>query len=311
MAGLEIESQINIENKVQLDIVIVNYDSGHHLVDCLTALNMNNGAANGCQIIVYDNGSSDSSLQHARSSFPNVRYIGNHTNLGFAAAVNRVAQILKSKYLLLLNPDVVIFPNTLDLMFKFMEQHPKCGILGGEILSPLGFRQHTCRKFPHYFNVPFGRRSLARRVFPNNTLSNKYLYLNLDSGYPQKVDFVEGSLMMIRRVAAGQVRFFDEGFFLYLEDADLCYRIKERGWETWWLPESYAIHYRGENFRADNVHPAMHHSRGFYRFFNKHYKPSAPLKLLLRAFLSLRLVYVISTECIKKVFHDTNFSPRC
>jgi GT2 family glycosyltransferase len=311
LAGLEIESQINIEKKVQLDIVIVNYDSGHHLVNCLTALNMNNGVANGCQIIVYDNGSSDSSLQRARSSFPNVRYIGNHTNLGFATAVNRVAQTLKSKYLLLLNPDVVIFPNTVDLMFKFMEQHPKCGILGGEILSPFGFRQHTCRKFPHYFNVPFGRRSLARRVFPNNTLSNKYLYLNLDSDYPQKVDFVEGSLMMIRREAAEQVGFFDEGFFLYLEDADLCYRIKERGWETWWLPESYAIHYRGENFRADNVHPAMHHSRGFYRFFSKHYKPSAPLKLLLGAFLALRLVYVISTECIKKVFHDTNFSPRC
>lgn len=311
MAGLEIESQINIKEKVQLDIVIVNYDSGHHLVNCLSALNMNNGVANGCQIIVYDNGSSDSSLQRARSSFPNVRYIGNHTNLGFAAAVNRVAQTLKSKYLLLLNPDVVIFPNTVDLMFEFMEQHPKCGILGGEILSPFGFRQHTCRKFPHYFNVPFGRRSLARRVFPNNTLSNKYLYLNLDSDYPQKVDFVEGSLMMIRRVAAGQVGFFDEGFFLYLEDADLCYRIKEKGWETWWLPESYAIHYRGENFRADNVHPAMHHSRGFYRFFSKHYKPPALLRWFLKVCLSLRLVYVISTECIKKVFHDINFSPRC
>jgi GT2 family glycosyltransferase len=236
LAGLEIESQINIEKKMQLDIVIVNYNSGHHLVNCLTALNINNGVANGCQIIVYDNGSSDSSLQRARSSFPDVRYIGNHANLGFATAVNRVAQTLKSEYLLLLNPDVVVFPNTVGLMLKFMEQHPKCGILGGEILSPFGFRQHTCRRFPHYFNVAFGRRSLARRVFPNNTLSNKYLYLNLDSDYPQKVDFVEGSLMMIRRVAAEQVGFFDEGFFLYLEDADLCYRIKERRWETWRLP---------------------------------------------------------------------------
>jgi len=311
LVGLEIKNQINIGEKVRLDIVIVNYNSGHHLVNCLAALTMNNGAVHGCQTIVYDNGSSDSSLERARSSFPHVRYMGNHANLGFATAVNRVAQTLKSEYLLLLNPDVVVFPNTVGLMFKFMEQHPKCGILGGEILSPFGFRQHTCRRFPHYFNVPFGRRSVARRMFSKNSVSNKYLYIDLNYDHPQKVDFVEGSLMMIRRKAAEQVGFFDEGFFLYLEDADLCYRMKGKDWETWWLPESYAIHYRGENFRADNVHPAMHHSRGFYRFFNKHYKPGAPLKLLLRASLALRLVYVISTECVKKVFHDTNFSPRC
>lgn len=296
---------------MQLDIVIVNYNSGHHLLNCLKSLSMNNGVKNGGMITVYDNGSSDSSLQRARDTFPELRYIGNHANLGFAAAVNRVAQDLESKYILLLNPDVVVFPNTVDSMFEFMEQKPRCGILGGEILSPSGFRQHTCRRFPHYFNVPFGRRSLARRIFSNNVLSNKYLYLDLDYRQPQKVDFVEGSLMMIRRKAAEEVNFFDEGFFLYLEDADLCYRLNARGWETWWLPESYAIHYRGENFRTDNIHPAMHHSRGFYRFFNKHYKPTRAMKWLLKVFLSFRLVYVISTEYIKKVFHDTNFSPRC
>jgi N-acetylglucosaminyl-diphospho-decaprenol L-rhamnosyltransferase len=296
---------------MQLDIVIVNYNSGFHLLNCLKSLSVSNGAMNACMITVYDNGSSDESLQRARDSFPKLRYIGNHENLGFAAAVNRAAQTLQNEYILLLNPDIVVFPNAVYSMFEFMEQHPRCGILGGEILSPSGFRQHTCRRFPHYFNVPFGRRSLARRIFSNNILSNQYLYLDLDYRHPQKVDFVEGSLMMIRRKAAEEVGFFDEGFFLYLEDADLCYRLKEKAWETWWLPESYAIHYRGENFRTDNIRPAMYHSRGFYRFFKKHYHPRAPLRWLLKTFLYFRLVYVISTEFVKKVFHDTNFSPRC
>jgi N-acetylglucosaminyl-diphospho-decaprenol L-rhamnosyltransferase len=265
---------------------------------------------NGSKITVYDNGSTDQSLQRAQDCFPGLQYMGDHDNLGFAVAVNRAAKSQHNKYILLLNPDVVVFPNTVEAMFKFMEAHPKCGILGGEILSPSGFRQHSCRRFPYYFNVLFGRRSLARRLFPNNTFSNRYLYLDLDDMHPQKVDFVEGSLMMLRRKAAEQVGFFDEDFFLYLEDADLCYRLKKKDWETWWLPESYAIHFRGENFRADNIHPAMHHSRGFYRFFSKHYKPTKIVKWSLRALLYLRLVFVISTEFIKKVLHDTNFSPR-
>jgi len=311
LVSLETAGQVDIREKMHLDIVIVNYNSGFHLLNCLKSLSVNNGTMNGRLVTVYDNGSSDGSLQLARDSFPKLRYIGNHKNLGFAAAVNRAAQTLQNEYFLLLNPDIVVFPNAVDSMLEFMRQHPRCGILGGEILSPSGFRQHTCRRFPHYFNVPFGRRSLARRIFSNNEFSNKYLYLDLDYRCPQKVDFVEGSLMMIRRKAAEEVDFFDEDFFLYLEDADLCYRLKEKGWETWWLPESYAIHYRGENFRTDNIHPAMYHSRGFYRFFKKHYHPSTPLRWLLKTFLYFRLVYVISTEFVKKVFHDTNFSPRC
>lgn len=295
---------------MQLNIIIINYNSGNYLKACLEAVCQNNGSKDNCKITVYDNGSTDSSLINAKDFSANVQYIGNHINLGFANAVNKAIKSTKGKYILLLNPDVVIFPRAVDLMLKFMEENPVCAILGGEILSPLGYRQPTCRRFPNYFNILFGRRSLARRIFPKNPFSNKYLYLNLDYEKPQKVDFVEGSLMMIRRKALEEVGLFDEGFFLYLEDADLCYRMKKSGWETWWLPHTYAIHYRGENFRKDNIHPAMHHSKGFYRFFHKHYRPSEFIRLILKILLSLRLIYVISIESIKRVFHDTNFSPR-
>jgi N-acetylglucosaminyl-diphospho-decaprenol L-rhamnosyltransferase len=295
---------------MQLSIVIVNYNTGNHLNNCLEAIYKTNGILDYGNIVVYDNNSHDKSLIRAKNNFPNVKYIGSHTNLGFASAVNKAVKNSDGEYILLLNPDVVVFPGVIDLMLRFMDNAPRCGILGGEILSPSGYRQPTCRRFPNYFNVVFGRRSLARRLFPDNSFSKRYLYLNLDSNEPQKVDFVEGSLMMIRRKALEDVAFFDEHFFLYLEDADICYRMRKKGWETWWLPRTYAIHYRGENFRKDNVRPAMHHSRGFYKFFIKHYRPVVFVRLLLKFLLNLRLAYIISLESIKKIFHDTNLSPR-
>jgi GT2 family glycosyltransferase len=223
--------------------------------------------------------------------------------------VNRAIDQSTGDYILLVNPDAIVFPESINLMLDFMNANKQCGVLGGELLDPAGYRQPCCRRFPNYLNVLFGRRSIARRLFPKNFLSRKYLYEDMDSSKPHKVDFVEGSLMLLRREALDEVGYFDEGFFLYVEDADLCYRMRQKGWETWWLPRTYTIHYRGETFRADNIHPALHHSRGLYRFFVKHYKPSVVTRLVLRFLLALRLVYVIATESLKKVFHDIHFSP--
>lgn len=292
-----------------LDIIIINHNSGGFLSTCLTSVSTYNGHLPGQTITVYDNGSRDDSISRARLKFPDVRFIDNKTNYGFARAANEVIKNTANDFILLLNPDVVIFPRTINSMLDFMKIHERCAILGAEILNPTGFRQPTCRRFPNYYNVLFGRRSLFRRLFPNNRFSRKYLYLDLTDERPHKVDFVEGSVMMIRRRALEDVGLFDDRYFLYLEDADLCYRMRRSQWETWWLPRSYAIHYRGETFRQDNVHPAMHHSRGFYIFFNKHYRPSKGVRIILELLLSMRLAYVIATESIKKLLHDIRFSP--
>lgn len=294
---------------MKLDIVVVNYNSGKYLQRCLDALHRTNGVFHDSQIIVYDNGSVDGSLANARKSFPRVLYMGNHINFGFARAVNHVIRKVHGDYVLLVNPDAVVFPESIRLMVEFMHENEKCGVLGGELLSPQGYSQPCCRRFPNYVNVLFGRRSIARRLFPNNRLSRTYLYSDIDANKPHKVDFVEGSLMMLRRKALDEVGYFDENFFLYVEDADICYRMMQKGWETWWLPRSYAIHYRGETFRRDNIHPAMHHSRGLYKFFCKHYNPPKLLRLVLKLSLALRLVYVIATGSLKKVFHDIDYSP--
>ncbi len=295
---------------MRLDIIIVNYNSCHHLRNCLESIYKNSGLTNNCTVTVYDNGSTDDSLMNAKNSFPAIHYIYSRRNVGFAKGVNKAIKNTKGKYILLVNPDVTLFPKTISLMVKFMDRHSRCGVLGGEILSPVGHREPTCRRFPNYLNIVFGRRSLARRMFPRNPFSRKYLCLDLDYERPQRVNFVEGSLMMIRRKALKEIGLFDEQFFLYVEDADMCHRMQKSGWETWWVPHAYAIHLRGENFRKDNIHPAMHHSKGFYRYFNKHFRPSKATKLLLQLLLAIRLIYVISTGSVKQIFYDTHFANR-
>jgi N-acetylglucosaminyl-diphospho-decaprenol L-rhamnosyltransferase len=291
-------------------VVVVNYNSGRHLKNCLASLGRCNGSTRDFSVYIYDNGSTDNSVNTAQHAFPQMHFIRGHTNVGFAQAANRVIRKIQSRYIVLVNPDVVVLPGTIENMAGFMDNHPECGILGGEIISPVGYSQHTCRRFPDYRNVLFGRRSVMRRLLPNNTGSRTYLYLDLDTSRPQQVDFVEGSLMLVRRKALEDTGLFDERYFLYVEDADLCYRMKQRGWQTWWLPQTYAIHFRGETFRQDNVHPAMHHSRGFYRFFTRHYRPGRLVTLAIRALLALRLMYIVVFESIKGVFHDISFSPR-
>ncbi|MBN2620482.1 glycosyltransferase family 2 protein [candidate division WOR-3 bacterium] len=310
LAGLETSLTIDVQEAMKLNIIIVNFNSGPYLHNCVTSLHAMNGALRDHDITVYDNGSHDHSFIQTAAGFPLLRYIRGTENRGFACAVNRVISMTRGEYILLLNPDVVVFPHAIETMIAFMDEHPLCGVVGAEILSPSGYRQPTCRTFPRSTNVLFGRRSLARRVFPNNPWTRTYLYSSLDYTKPQCVDFVEGSVMMLRRTALEDIGCFDEDFFLYLEDADVCYRMKKHGWETWWIPRAYAIHYRGETFRTDNIHPAMHHSRGFALFFRKHYGLSGPVAFALKVLLALRLAYVISTESIKKLIHDSNFSPR-
>jgi len=299
-----------VRQEMHIAVVVVNYNAGTHLKTCLESLCRCNGREHRCDIYVYDNGSSDNSVSAAQHAFPHMHFIKGHTNVGFAEAANRVIRNIQSRYILFVNPDVVVLPGTIDCMIHFMDRRPRCGIVGGDIISPSGYRQHTCRRFPDFQNVLFGRRSLMRRLLPDNRRSREYLYLGIDTSRPQQVDFVEGSLMLVRRKALDEIGLFDEAYFLYVEDADLGYRMKQHGWRTWWLPRTYAIHFRGETFRQDNVHPAMHHSRGFYRFFTRHYRPGRMQTLAMRVLLNVRLMYNVVFESIKGVFHDISFSPR-
>ncbi len=265
---------------MKTSVVIVNYNSGRFLENCLRSLEGEN-----VEIVVVDNNSQDGSIERAREKFPKIRYILNSQNLGFARACNIGARDVRSDFILFLNPDTEVLPGAIRGAEDFMLRNRKCGILGGRVLNPDGSTQFTLRRFPSYINIFFGRDSPLRRAFPKNPFSKHYLYLDLDYSKPHKVDMVCGAFMFVRREVFEELSGFDEGFFLFVEDTDLCYRAKEKGWEVWYFPQKVCIHYQNEHPKGRGER--FFHSMGMYRFFKKHYAPPKTFDFLLRFGLSI------------------------
>lgn len=276
------------------DIILVNYNSGQYLKKCLDSIHPElNGRR--CSILIIDNSSKDHSVEYASRSYPRVRTIINKQNLGFARAVNIGIRMTSSDYILLLNPDAELLPNSFGRMIRFMEEHPDCGVLGGLVLYPDGRKQESCRRFPTPWTIVLGRRtSFLHRLFPNNPFSREYLLKEADLSKTLEVDFVAGTFMMLRRKALETTGLFDEDFFLYVEDVDLCMRMRNHGWKVCFYPETICRHHYGETIRKDNIHPEIYHARSMLKFFKKHYHLSWFERLLLQIGLHFKTMQIIS-----------------
>ncbi len=273
---------------MDLSIIIVNYNSGEHLKRCLASLKDASPQWT-YEIVVVDNASKDGDLTGLQKAHPEVHLIKNSKNVGFAKANNQAITQVRGKYILLLNPDTLILKNGLEQLVKFMEDHSEAGAAGPVLLNPDGTRQPSCRRFPTPTNVFFGRNSLLTRWFPRNPLSQSYLLMDLDGQKPVEVDWVMGACMILRHEAFQNVGGFDEIFFLFVEDADLCYRLRQKGWKTYFVPEAQAIHEYGVSMRYRRRLSMKEHNIGMYRFFLKHYQFSLLMKGLLSLGLLLRL----------------------
>ncbi len=287
---------------MNLDIIIVNYNSGPYLKKCLDSISP---AFNGDlgRVLIIDNASSDGSIINLQSVYPHIQIIRNQQNLGFARAVNQGIRITTSPYLLLINPDAELQSASIDKMLQFMETKPDCGVLGGLVLYPDGRRQETVRSFPTFWTVLLGRRSsLTYKIFPHNPFSKRYLLTTHDFTKTQEVDFVAGTFMMLRRKALEEIGLFDEDYFCYVEDVDICWRMKEKNWKVYFYPEARCVHLYGENIRKDNIHPEIYHARGMYHFFNKYYQPNFLYKSFLTTCLYLKICQIIAWGFLKLSF---------
>jgi len=274
-------------------VIIVNYNFGDFLVACLESLSgRSNGSAEGLEIVVVDNGSTDGSIAAAQSRFPGVKYVLNKKNLGFARACTIGVRQSTGEFILFLNPDTVVRPDAIGQAEDFMAAHPDAGALGGMVLNPDGSRQPTVRRFPTYTNILFGRNSPVTRIFPDNRFSRKYLCADLDYTKPQVVDVLCGAFLFVRRRALAAVGGFDERFFFMVEDTDLCYRLKEKGWQVYYFPQPVCIHHLGERIKPNRKREKFYHSIGMYRFYDKHYHPNLLLKGLLNFAQLIRVVFI-------------------
>jgi hypothetical protein len=270
--------------KPDISVIIVSYNVGRFLLDCLASLEAGGGGL-ASEVIVVDNASSDGSADAVRAGFPRIKLIANGRNQGFAAACNQGLRIATGKYPVLLNPDTVAGPGSLKILFDFMESHPRAGIAGPKVLGFDGAVQPTCRAIPGYFNILFARKSPITRWWPGNPGSSRYMLRDLSGNEPRRVPALGGVCLLLRREMLERVGLLDERYFMYLEDIDLSLNAGLAGWEVWYQPLSVIRHHWGKSSAQDKRKMDAEHRRSMYLFFMKNFNPG----ILQRAYLKTAL----------------------
>jgi GT2 family glycosyltransferase len=229
-------------------VIIVSYNTRDLLRTCLQCLH---AAIGDCriEIIVVENASRDGSADMVAHEFPLVRLVRNTSNLGFAAANNIGFKLARGRYIILLNPDAQIQADALAGAIIRMDSSPRVGMAGGRLVDRDGRDQPSARHFPSLLNEVLAISGLAAR-FPRSRLFGRFDRTWADPGEAAEVDWVPGAYAIIRRDALHATGPFDERFFLYYEEVDLCRRFKAAGWQIWYWPEIIIHHLGGESSRT-------------------------------------------------------------
>ena len=284
---------------MNLDIVIVNYKSTGHLIKCIDSIYKNIERKNAI-IFVEDNGSDDG-VERIMELFPEVVLTKNRFNLGFAKAVNKAIRKGRALYIVILNPDTVMFDGFFDSVISYMENNPDVGVLGPKILNNDGTVQGSARRFPTPLTGLFGRNSLLTRFFPNNPFTRANILTSRSDGRnPMQVDWVSGACMVVRRKSIEDVGLLDERFFMYWEDADWCRRMRQGGWKVIYLPTASIIHYVGVSSDRLLFRSILEFHKSSYRLFQKYAGKKAGLfGPLVLVGLFLRFIFVLLSNAIR------------
>lgn len=266
---------------MDVGIVIVNYNTRQLLRRCLETVFASTGVQ--FRVCVVDNASLDESAVMVGEAFPQVHLISNDENVGYPAANNQGLRLFgfgkhqrgEAKYALLLNPDTELPPDALSKAVAFMDAHPDAGVMGPKLVRPDGSLDLACRRSFPSPEISFYRLTGLSRLFPQSRRFGRYNLTYLDPNEMAEVDSVVGAFMMVRDKAITQVGLLDDTFFMYGEDLDWAYRIKDAGWKVYYDPEITVLHVK----RAASRHSAraqVEFWRAMEIFYHKHYAAQTP-----------------------------------
>ncbi len=260
---------------MDLSIIVLNWNTADETRACLESI-FGQAHEHAIEVIVADNASSDNSREVVTAEFPRATLMAHSTNLGFCAGNNRAIPATAGRYILFLNSDTVVANGALDRLIDFADANMDAGIIGPKLLNLDGSLQYSCRRFPN-LGAGFFRNTPLGRLLPKNRFTSDYLMSDWDHASVRDVDWVSGAALMIRRDALEKLQGFDEEFYMYCEDVDLCYRAHQEGWRVVYFPDAVIYHIIG---RASNKVPTrmtyLFH-RSMYRFYRKHYAATTPL----------------------------------
>lgn len=275
---------------IDLSIIIVNYNVKEYLKNLLHSIKKASQNL-ATEIIVIDNASDDGSVEMLREKFPEVKLIANEKNLGFGKANNIGFKEANGKYILLINPDTLVAEDTFIKLIEFFETHPDAGMVGCKILNPDGTLQLACRRsFPGPW-TSFTKVTGLSSLFPKSRLFAKYNLTYLDENQTYEVDAISGSFMMIRKEVYEKVGGFDEQFFMYGEDLDLCYRIQKAGYKIYYVHTTQIIHYKGESTKRSSLDETKVFYQAMHLFVKKHLSSSFIVELILRSAIAVRSLF--------------------
>ncbi len=252
-----------------LSVIIVNYRSGLILPDCLDSLFKFSPPLD-FDVLVINNDAASDLAQAQEQQWPRTSYIQNQANLGFAAAVNLGISRSRGEFVLLINPDIIVQPGSIQGLLDTMYSHAEAGIVMPLLRNPDGSLQYSCRRFYSYSTLLL-RRAPLRRLYSNHPLVRKHLMLDWKHDSLADVDWGLGAALLIRRSAMKDCGLFDERFFLYFEDVDICLRMWRGGWRVLYNPASTMVHIHRRDSASHWLHTAKwHHFLSLVKFVRKH-----------------------------------------
>lgn len=293
-----------MERTPVLSVVIVSWNVRDDLEECLQSLvederrNLESGEI---EVIVVDNASTDGTTEMVKREFPQVKLIVNHENLGFTKANNIGIRHSRGKYILLLNPDTVLYRGALRALIDCADSHPGAGIIGAKLLNPDGSLQHSARSFPDVGAGLF-RNTLLGRLFPNNPFIRRYLLMDFNYDEVREVDWVSGAAMLIRRDLIERVGCLDERFWAYCEDVDICWRAWQSGFKVLFCPKAVVVHKVGRSSDQRLVASLIQHHKSMWLFYLKNYRKRYPLLLL--PLIGLGILLRLTGALLRVAFHS-------
>ncbi len=289
------------KTSIDVSVIILNYNTVELTRLCLQTLIASKLLDYSMEIIVCDNASTDGTDRMVKREFPSVRFIQNGKNIGFAAGNNPGIKSAKGRYILLLNSDTEVSDHTIYEMVKFMDTHADAGAATCKLLLTNGQIDPAChRGFPTPW-VAFTYISKLEYLFPKSRLFGEYHQGYKDLSTVHTVDCVSGAFIIVRQEVIRQVGLLDEDYFMYAEDIDWCLRIRNAGWNIWYVPTVTILHKKKQSGRANilkkrRVTTEIYFHTYNWLFYKKHYakKYGFFVNMLVNSMYSLR-IFILKT----------------
>ncbi len=246
-----------------VSVIVVSYNSREHLGRCLASVR------GGHEVIVVDNGSTDGSRELVRERFPEVHLLERAENRGFGAANNEGMRVGSGRYFLILNADAWPVRDGIERLVAFADANARAAVVGPRLLNPDGTLQRSVRGFPTRWRIAT-EYFFLRKLAPRSRALNAFYGAGFDHHSVWEADFLMGAVLLLRRDAVAEVGGFDESFFMFSEEVDLCYRMRAAGWSVLFYPGAEFVHVGGASTRLEWGRMYREQLRGHLRFLAKH-----------------------------------------